>query len=89
VNDTTPPSVTIVSPTSAKLSNPNLKISASALDNVSVTRMEVYVDGSLLVGTNSGSISATAKVGAGTHVVAINAYDSAGNKGSKSMTVYR
>jgi len=89
VSDTTPPSVTIISPASTKLSNANLKIAASALDNVAVARMEVYVDGSLVLGTNSGSISATAKVGAGTHVVAVNAYDSAGNKGSRSMTVYR
>lgn len=89
VNDTTPPSVTIISPASTKLSNANLKIAASALDNVAVARMEVYVDSSLVLGTNSGSISATAKVGAGTHAVVVNAYDSAGNKGSRSMTVYR
>lgn len=88
-NDATPPSVNIISPVASSLSSANVKIAASAQDNVAVTRMEVYVDGGLLLGTNSGSISATAKVGAGTHTVTVNAYDAAGNKGTKAVSVTR
>ncbi|MBJ6749840.1 Ig-like domain-containing protein [Geomonas anaerohicana] len=88
-NDVTPPSVNILSPSSSTLSNANLKVSASAKDNVAVVRMEVYLDGALLLGTNSGSISASAKVAAGTHTVAVNAYDAAGNKGSRTVSVTR
>ncbi|QWV91833.1 fibronectin type III domain-containing protein [Geomonas oryzisoli] len=88
-NDLVPPSVNIVSPTSPILNNANLKIAATAQDNVAVVRMEAYVDGVLLLGTNSGSISASAKVGAGTHTVTVCAYDAAGNKGSKAVSVSR
>ncbi|WP_239031628.1 Ig-like domain-containing protein [Geomonas diazotrophica] len=88
-NDLVPPSVKIISPSSLVLNNANLKVAASAQDNVAVVRMEVFLDGALLLGTNSGSISATAKVGAGTHTVTVNAYDAAGNKGSKAVSVSR
>ncbi|MBJ6801439.1 Ig-like domain-containing protein [Geomonas propionica] len=88
-NDLIPPNVNIISPSSPVLGNANLKIAASAVDNVAVVRMEVYLDGALLLGTNSGSISASAKVGAGTHTVTVNAYDAAGNKGSRAVSVSR
>ncbi|WP_224957099.1 Ig-like domain-containing protein [Geomonas subterranea] len=88
-NDLTPPAVNIVSPSSPQITNANLKVAASAKDNVAVVRMEVYLDGALLLGTNSGSISAAAKLGVGTHTVTVNAFDAAGNKGTKAVSVTR
>lgn len=88
-NDVVAPTVSLVLPSSPYLKNPTLKVAASAQDNVAVTRMEVYLDGVLLLGTNSASISATAKVGAGSHTVTVAAYDAAGNKGTKAMSVSR
>ncbi|WP_224981920.1 Ig-like domain-containing protein [Geomonas agri] len=88
-NDITAPVVTIVSPSSPYLKNASLKIAASAQDNVAVVRMEAYLDGALILGTNSGSISATAKVGVGTHSVTVIAYDAAGNKGTSAVSVSR
>ncbi len=88
-NDVVAPTVNLVLPSSTYLKNSNLKVAASAQDNVAVVRMEVYLDGVLLLGTNSGSISATTKVGAGSHTVTVAAYDAAGNRGTKAISVSR
>ena len=88
-NDVVAPTVNLVLPSSPYLKNASLKVAASAQDNVAVVRMEIYLDGFLLLGTNSGSISATTKVGAGSHTVTIAAYDAAGNKGTKAISVSR
>ncbi|WP_129125867.1 Ig-like domain-containing protein [Geomonas oryzae] len=88
-NDVVAPTVNLVLPSSPYLKSSSLKVAASAQDNVAVVRMEVYLDGVLLLGTNSGSISATTKVGGGSHTVTVAAYDAAGNKGVKAMSVSR
>lgn len=67
-------------------------IAASATDNVGVTRLELYIDGSLKSSSTAGSLSwnwNTRKVASGAHVILVKAYDSAGNVGVQSITVYR
>lgn len=69
----------------------NITISAKASDNIAVSKIEIYADGSIRQTCNSGQCSKTIgpyQAGA-THVVAAKAYDAAGNKAecSKSFSV--
>jgi hypothetical protein len=63
-------------------------VTATASDNVGVTKMEVYIDGALKTSnTNSASISyswATTGVSNGSHTIQSKAYDAAGNVGSSA-----
>jgi subtilisin family serine protease len=92
--DTTAPQVTILKPVdgSSISSLSRVSIAATASDNVAVTRMELYVDGTLKSSSSTGTISwnwNTKKISTGAHSIQTKAYDAAGNIGTASITVYR
>ena len=82
LRDTAPPAVAIASPAGGTVVNGSVAISASASDNVGVTKIEILVDGTLLATGTSAPFSATwnsAAAAAGTHVLTARAYDQANN----------
>ncbi len=89
--DTTPPTVTLANPGST-LSG-TISLSATASDNVGVTKVEFYVDGTLLTSDTTSPYTAswnTTNVSNGSHTLQAKAYDAAGNVGtsaSVSVTV--
>lgn len=90
--DTTPPVVSISSPVNGSYVANNQKISVTASDNVGVSKIELYIDG-ILKSTVTGTILSyqwnTRKESNGIHSVLTKAYDTAGNVGTSSITVYK
>ena len=88
--DTTPPTVSVTSPADGSTVSGSVTVSAMASDNVGVSRVEFYVDGTLK-GTASSSPYAyvwdTTAGADGTHTVLAKAYDAAGNSASSSVNV--
>lgn len=82
--DTTPPTTSITSPANGATVSGNVTISASASDNVGVTKIDLLVDGSL-AGTMTSAPYAllwdTTRSPNGTHTLQTKAYDAAGNVG--------
>jgi len=78
--DTTPPTVTLASPGSSV--SGTVTLSATAADNVGVTKVEFYADGTLL-GTDTSSPFSLAwdssGIANGSHALTAKAYDAAGN----------
>jgi hypothetical protein len=90
--DTTSPSVTISSPANNQIVSRKVTIKAAGSDNVAVTKMEVFIDGSLKSSVNGSALSYSWNVGAkqvskGQHTILIKAYDGAGNMGERSVVV--
>jgi subtilisin family serine protease len=85
--DTTPPTTSITSPANGATVSGSVTVSANASDNVGVSRVELYADGSL-VGSDTSSPYAvawnTAAVSNGGHSLQTRAYDASGNVGSSS-----
>jgi hypothetical protein len=90
--DTTPPSLTILSPGSTILSTSasSVVFSGTAGDNVAVTSVK-WSNSTDDSGTASGTTSWNAAIPllAGTNVVTIRAYDAAGNSSWRAVTVVR
>lgn len=90
--DTTAPVAKISSPAAGAKVSGKVSISASATDNVGVTKMLLYIDGKLVRSVTTASLAyswSTQKVATGLHTILIEAYDSAGNKGTTSIQVTR
>lgn len=92
--DTTTPLVTIVQPQEgATPSKGKITVQANATDSGgTVTKMEVYVDGSIMQTSTSGYITyawptKSRKIANGTHTITVKAYDSTGNVGTVSVNV--
>jgi hypothetical protein len=87
VPDTTPPTVTVTSPSSGAMVGGTTSITAGASDNVGVAKVEFYVNG-ILKATDSASPYAyswdTKAVTDGSHILLAKAYDAAGNVGLSS-----
>jgi hypothetical protein len=82
INDTTPPTVSITAPLGGATVSGNVNFSANASDNVGVTKVEFYVDGSLVNTSTSSPYSFmwdTSSVSNGTHTLSAKAYDAANN----------
>jgi Bacterial Ig domain len=83
IKDTTAPTVSLTSPANgSSTSSSSVALSASASDNVGVSKVEFYVDGSLLATDTASPYAATwdsTKSTLGTHVLTARAYDQAGN----------
>jgi hypothetical protein len=92
--DTSAPVTTITKPVDgSRLSGTSVDITASATDNVKVTKLEIYID-SKLVGSSTLSPytyhwSSLNKISTGAHVISAKGYDAAGNVGTKNITVYK
>lgn len=79
--DTTPPSVSILSPTSGTLSG-IVPVSVGATDNIGVTKVELYAGGVLVAADTTSPYSFswdTTKVSNATYSLVAKAYDLAGN----------
>ncbi|MFP2926236.1 PHB depolymerase family esterase [Pyxidicoccus sp. 3LG] len=87
--DTTPPTVNVTAPASGATVSGTVTVTASASDNVGVTRVEFLVDGSV-VGSDSAAPYElawnTTSVGNGAHTLGARAYDAAGNQATDSDT---
>jgi len=91
-NDTVAPVVSMESPLEGDKVGPTVPVTASATDNVAVTRMELYVDDQLVLTSNSASLTwnwTTRKIIKGAHTVKVIAYDAADNAGSQTITAYK
>lgn len=91
-SDTVAPTVTNISPRDGTAIGKSVNVSATASDNVTVIRMEVYVDGALRATSGASSVSFgwnTKSLARGAHTITVKAYDGAGNAGSRSVTVYK
>ncbi len=95
VPDSTLPVVTITKPVDGAQVplKGNLQLTASATDDRGVARIQLYIDSVLVktctnVTSCSGNYQAN-KISTGSHTVSANAYDAAGNVGTKSVTVIK
>lgn len=87
--DTVPPSVAIVSPATGTTVSGNVTVTASASDNVGVTKVEFWINGQLLQttsGTHSFTLNAKKYAGS-TMTISARAFDAAGNVASASSVV--
>jgi fibronectin type 3 domain-containing protein len=88
VTDSTQPTAAITAPVNgATVTGSAVAVSASASDNVSVTKVELYVDGALKMtdATSPYSFSLdTTPLANGGHTLSAKAYDAAGNTGTST-----
>ncbi|TSC33658.1 glycosyl hydrolase family 18 protein [Corallococcus sp. Z5C101001] len=85
--DTTAPVVTASSSTSSITAAGSLTISASATDDVGVTKIEILENGTLVATASSYTRAFSGSAQNGTYTYTVKAYDAAGNVGSKTLTV--
>ncbi|MDW8290420.1 MAG: Ig-like domain-containing protein [Armatimonadota bacterium] len=89
--DTTPPTITIVSPVSGSVVNGTVTVQVNASDNRGVTKMELYVNGKRTNTATAPPFSMTwntRNLKAATYTLQCRAYDAAGNSAwSKSVQV--
>jgi uncharacterized membrane protein len=90
--DTTPPTTSVTAPANGATISGNVTVKATASDNVGVTQMQLFIDGSLVfTTTNSTSLTFgldTTEIANGTHTIVSKALDAAGNVGaSATVTV--
>lgn len=85
--DTTPPTVSMTSPSNGSTINGTITVSTNATDNVGVTKVEFYRDGSLFNTDTASPYSTsfdTTSISDGTHTFGAKAYDAANNVGTSS-----
>jgi Bacterial Ig domain len=83
--DTTPPTCSITSPAAGATVSGTVTITATASDNVGVTKVEIYVDGALRTTVTTAPYSwswNTTTFANSSHTITAKAYDAAGNVGS-------
>ena len=85
-SDTTAPTVSASANSTSFTAAGTLTLTSSATDNVGVTKMEIYQNGTLVSSTSSYSRSFS-NTQNGTYTYVVKAYDAAGNVGSKTITV--
>ncbi|HEX9458570.1 MAG TPA: Ig-like domain-containing protein [Thermoanaerobaculia bacterium] len=86
--DTTPPATSVTAPANGATVSSTVSVTATASDNIAVTKMEIYVDGTLQTSnTNATSLTFswnTTTFANGSHTIVSKAYDAAGNVGTSS-----
>ena len=90
-SDTTPPRVSIISPADGAWLARKQRIEAQATDDVRVSRVEFYANGSLLsVDTSSPYVATwnTQRANTGANLIETIAHDSSGNRATARVTVY-
>lgn len=86
------PVVTITAPLNGAKIGSQVTITGSAIDNVGVTSMQIYIDGVVKATSASGSITAkwsSASASKGTHLIVVKAFDAAGNSGQSTISVIK
>lgn len=93
VEDTTPPTTNLTFPTNGSSVSSSVVLSATASDNLAVTKVEFFLDGaSLGTGTAAGEAGPwslawnTTSVAEGSHALMVKAYDAKGNIGTDNDT---
>jgi hypothetical protein len=90
-SDSSPPAVSITTPANnTTLSGSSTSISAQATDNIAVTSLKLYIDGSLKASSTTSSLNYkwnTRKVPKGAHTILAQAFDAAGNTSTSTITV--
>ena len=88
--DVTPPTAAVVSPTSGQVLSGTVSILAGATDDVRVTRVDLFVDGSFVssdtVAPHEWFFDTTTLAGGG-HTVSAAAFDAAGNSATSTGVV--
>jgi len=84
-SDTTAPSVNVTAPL-ADVAAGSITITASASDNVGVTKVEFYANGSLIATDTSAPYSTSYTAAVGTLAIKAIAYDAAGNTATDNDT---
>lgn len=94
VADTTPPKVSLISPTPSATVNKkgSLTITATASDNLGSSGLKqvLYIDNKLMTSVSGGSLSYSwnlNKVSSGAHTIKVVAIDAAGNSASAGATI--
>ncbi len=85
--DTTPPTASISSPSAGATVSGTISVTASASDNVGVTKVDLYLDGALFATGTSAPYSFawnTKTAANGSHTLKAIATDAAGNAGSST-----
>lgn len=77
--DTTPPTVSLTSPTEGATLPTHLTLSATASDDVGVTQVAFEVDGQVVGQASAAPWSATVELAVGTHTAVAIAHDAAGH----------
>jgi len=75
--------VSITSPANGATVSGSVAVNATASDSVGVTRVEFYVDGTLILSDSSSPYSAawnSTGAAAGSHTIEARAFDAAGNR---------
>jgi hypothetical protein len=88
--DTTPPAVSISSPTASATLSGTIQVQGTATDNVGVSNIELWIDGQLSTSGTASPFSLTWNTAGtvnGSHTLTVKAYDAAGNIGQASVTV--
>jgi hypothetical protein len=92
VVDTTPPTVSLaVNPSGTVTAATTITLTATATDNVGVTKVEIY-DGTVLLASKTAApytftVSYTSSASNGTHTFSAKAYDAAGNVGTSTSPI--
>ena len=91
--DTTPPTISILSPANGARVSGQVSVLVSATDQVGVVSVDLYVDGALTSSSTTAPFTTkwnARRARAGAHTIQCRAYDAAGNVGlSANCTVYR
>ncbi len=85
--DTTAPAVSITAPAAGSTVSGTVTVTASASDNVGVTKVEIYIDSALKVTDTAAPYAYswnTSGAAAGNHSIVAKAYDAAGNVGTSA-----
>src|SRR5438477_3062986 len=85
--DTTPPATSVTAPAAGSTVSGTVTVTATASDNVGVTKIEIYLDDALLSSGTSSPFSTswnTATATNASHTLTSKAYDAAGNVGTSS-----
>ena len=87
---TTPPSVSVTSPSTGATLSGVVTVSATATDNVGVTKVEFYLDNTLRATDTASPYSwswSTSSVANGFHTIMAKAYDAVGKTATNSVTI--
>jgi hypothetical protein len=86
--DTTPPSTSVTAPANGATVSSTVNVTATASDNIGVTKMEIYIDGTLKASNTSATSLTyswnTTTAANGSHTIVSKAYDAAGNVGTSA-----
>jgi len=90
--DTTAPTTSVTAPANGATVSSTVSVTATASDNIAVTKMEIYIDGTLRTSNTSATSLTyswnTTTFANGSHAIVSKAYDAAGNVGtSPTITV--